>query len=167
MRFWHRKCNSIALDAAGVLRETTGGICRMYVSEYVRFFLCNPSIIVILLQTNKNMSCNGKRNNPHSRISNSNMISKSSNVAAQPAAMMNPYMPATSPPSSVAMGSSSQSATGHSLAMGSASNSGIGAINISGNGNPNFSDQLSKTNLYIRGLNPNTTDKDLFTLCSP
>ncbi|XP_052800041.1 RNA-binding motif, single-stranded-interacting protein 2-like isoform X1 [Mya arenaria] len=28
-------------------------------------------------------------------------------------------------------------------------------------------DQLSKTNLYIRGLNPNTTDKDLVNLCNP
>lgn len=28
-------------------------------------------------------------------------------------------------------------------------------------------EQLSKTNLYIRGLNPNTTDKDLVNLCSP
>ncbi|XP_052247400.1 RNA-binding motif, single-stranded-interacting protein 2-like isoform X7 [Dreissena polymorpha] len=28
-------------------------------------------------------------------------------------------------------------------------------------------DQLSKTNLYIRGLNPNTTDKDLVNLCTP
>ncbi|KAL3832647.1 hypothetical protein ACJMK2_024272 [Sinanodonta woodiana] len=29
------------------------------------------------------------------------------------------------------------------------------------------SDQLSRTNLYIRGLNPNTTDKDLVNLCQP
>ncbi|KAL4222016.1 RNA-binding motif [Mactra antiquata] len=28
-------------------------------------------------------------------------------------------------------------------------------------------EQLSKTNLYIRGLNPNTTDKDLVNLCTP
>ncbi|KAK3108122.1 hypothetical protein FSP39_001669 [Pinctada imbricata] len=28
-------------------------------------------------------------------------------------------------------------------------------------------DQLSRTNLYIRGLNPNTTDKDLVNLCQP
>lgn len=26
---------------------------------------------------------------------------------------------------------------------------------------------ISKTNLYIRGLTPNTTDKDLHSLCSP
>ena len=29
------------------------------------------------------------------------------------------------------------------------------------------SNDLSKTNLYIRGLNPNTTDKDLVNLCQP
>nr|XP_022305831.1 RNA-binding motif, single-stranded-interacting protein 3-like isoform X3 [Crassostrea virginica] len=28
-------------------------------------------------------------------------------------------------------------------------------------------EQLSRTNLYIRGLNPNTTDKDLVNLCQP
>lgn len=27
-------------------------------------------------------------------------------------------------------------------------------------------EQLSKTNLYIRGLNQNTTDKDLVNMCS-
>ncbi|GBN01165.1 Protein alan shepard, partial [Araneus ventricosus] len=32
-------------------------------------------------------------------------------------------------------------------------------------GNP--SEQLSKTNLYIRGLTHNTTDKDLYNLCAP
>uniref|UniRef100_A0A674JNB5 RRM domain-containing protein n=1 Tax=Terrapene triunguis TaxID=2587831 RepID=A0A674JNB5_9SAUR len=28
-------------------------------------------------------------------------------------------------------------------------------------------DQLSKTNLYIRGLHPGTTDQDLVKLCQP
>uniref|UniRef100_A0A8C5Y1I0 RNA binding motif single stranded interacting protein 2 n=1 Tax=Microcebus murinus TaxID=30608 RepID=A0A8C5Y1I0_MICMU len=28
-------------------------------------------------------------------------------------------------------------------------------------------DQLSKTNLYIRGLQPGTTDQDLVKLCQP
>ncbi|GIY74743.1 RNA-binding motif, single-stranded-interacting protein 2 [Caerostris extrusa] len=31
----------------------------------------------------------------------------------------------------------------------------------------NHSEQLSKTNLYIRGLTHNTTDKDLYNLCAP
>ncbi|GFQ67105.1 protein alan shepard [Trichonephila clavata] len=31
----------------------------------------------------------------------------------------------------------------------------------------NHSEQLSKTNLYIRGLTHNTTDKDLYSLCAP
>lgn len=41
------------------------------------------------------------------------------------------------------------------------------------NGTPNSSsgsggnDQLSKTNLYIRGLQPSTTDQDLVKLCQP
>lgn len=35
-----------------------------------------------------------------------------------------------------------------------------------GNGNAASSEQLSKTNLYIRGLTPNTTDKDLVNMCS-
>ncbi|XP_045168214.2 RNA-binding motif, single-stranded-interacting protein 2-like isoform X5 [Mercenaria mercenaria] len=37
----------------------------------------------------------------------------------------------------------------------------------SSGGSQSGSEQLSKTNLYIRGLNPNTTDKDLVNLCSP
>ncbi|XP_054711590.1 RNA-binding motif, single-stranded-interacting protein 2-like [Uloborus diversus] len=37
----------------------------------------------------------------------------------------------------------------------------------SSGGSSHASDQLSKTNLYIRGLTQNTTDKDLFNLCSP
>ncbi|OBS71053.1 hypothetical protein A6R68_00440 [Neotoma lepida] len=37
--------------------------------------------------------------------------------------------------------------------------------NSTPNGNGN--DQLSKTNLYIRGLQPGTTDQDLVKLCQP
>lgn len=37
----------------------------------------------------------------------------------------------------------------------------------SSNGGSSFGDQLSKTNLYIRGLHPGTTDHDLVKLCQP
>ncbi|XP_076349282.1 RNA-binding motif, single-stranded-interacting protein 1-like isoform X2 [Tachypleus tridentatus] len=45
-----------------------------------------------------------------------------------------------------------------SSAGGSGSQSGSGSSGV---------EQLSKTNLYIRGLIENTTDKDLLSLCSP
>lgn len=38
--------------------------------------------------------------------------------------------------------------------------------NSSSNSNSGW-DQLSKTNLYIRALPPNTTDQDLVKLCQP
>nr|XP_032816998.1 RNA-binding motif, single-stranded-interacting protein 1-like isoform X2 [Petromyzon marinus] len=44
----------------------------------------------------------------------------------------------------------------------SGSNNGGG-----GGGGGSFGDHLSKTNLYIRGLLPNTTDQDLIKLCQP
>ncbi|ROL46884.1 RNA-binding motif, single-stranded-interacting protein 2 [Anabarilius grahami] len=37
----------------------------------------------------------------------------------------------------------------------------------SSNGSSSTGDQLSKTNLYIRGLHPGTTDQDLVKLCQP
>uniref|UniRef100_A0A8C1YP42 RNA binding motif, single stranded interacting protein 2b n=1 Tax=Cyprinus carpio TaxID=7962 RepID=A0A8C1YP42_CYPCA len=37
----------------------------------------------------------------------------------------------------------------------------------SSNGSSSGGDQLSKTNLYIRGLHPGTTDQDLVKLCQP
>ncbi|XP_077074928.1 RNA-binding motif, single-stranded-interacting protein 2b isoform X1 [Siphateles boraxobius] len=37
----------------------------------------------------------------------------------------------------------------------------------SSNGSSSAGDQLSKTNLYIRGLHPGTTDQDLVKLCQP
>ncbi|KAM8981589.1 RNA-binding motif, single-stranded-interacting protein 2 isoform X1 [Sarcophilus harrisii] len=39
--------------------------------------------------------------------------------------------------------------------------------NISGSSGGGGGDQLSKTNLYIRGLQPGTTDQDLVKLCQP
>ena len=56
--------------------------------------------------------------------------------------------------------SSSTSGAGGGSAGGGANSSPTAATSTSNN-----SDQLSRTNLYIRGLTPNTTDKDLEELC--
>ena len=42
---------------------------------------------------------------------------------------------------------------------------GTNTTTTTSTGSSNNSDQLSRTNLYIRGLTPNTTDKDLEELC--
>nr|CAH0113344.1 unnamed protein product [Daphnia galeata] len=42
---------------------------------------------------------------------------------------------------------------------------GTNTTTTASTGSSNNSDQLSRTNLYIRGLTPNTTDKDLEELC--
>ncbi|XP_077369076.1 RNA-binding motif, single-stranded-interacting protein 2-like isoform X2 [Festucalex cinctus] len=48
------------------------------------------------------------------------------------------------------------------------SNSGnTSTISNGGNSSNNSGEQLSKTNLYIRGLHPGTTDQDLVKLCQP
>jgi hypothetical protein len=51
---------------------------------------------------------------------------------------------------------------------GSSSNAGSqnGTISTSVSTGGTGSEQLSKTNLYIRGLNQNTSDKDLVAMCS-
>ncbi|XP_053204247.1 RNA-binding motif, single-stranded-interacting protein 2-like isoform X2 [Panonychus citri] len=74
--------------------------------------------------------------------------------------------------------SSSQGSTsGLGSSASSSSTSGVGVVNgigtiapnstVDTSVNANFVDQLSRTNLYIKGLTPNTTDKDLYGLCSP
>ncbi|KAK3927921.1 Protein alan shepard [Frankliniella fusca] len=61
--------------------------------------------------------------------------------------------------------SSSSSNTGsHS---GTLSTSLSNHLSVGGGGGGGAGDQLSKTNLYIRGLNQNTSDKDLVTMCQP
>ena len=64
--------------------------------------------------------------------------------------------------SSTLSGGSSVGATGN--AGGNASPAGASSTGASVGSN-NSSDRLSRTNLYIRGLTPNTTDKDLEELC--
>ncbi len=80
-------------------------------------------------------------------------------------------MPASSPPVSTAStgGSSQTASNGSTSASSSGSNSGTvsSGVNANANGNSALAEQLSKTNLYIRGLTPTTTDKDLYALCSP
>ncbi|XP_017780397.1 PREDICTED: protein alan shepard isoform X3 [Nicrophorus vespilloides] len=46
------------------------------------------------------------------------------------------------------------------------SQSGTVTTSLSNNVESSSGEQLSKTNLYIRGLSPNTTDKDLVSMCS-
>uniref|UniRef100_A0A2K6F909 RRM domain-containing protein n=1 Tax=Propithecus coquereli TaxID=379532 RepID=A0A2K6F909_PROCO len=53
-----------------------------------------------------------------------------------------------------------------SLAQQMAPPSSSNSTPNSSSGN-NGNDQLSKTNLYIRGLQPGTTDQDLVKLCQP
>ncbi|KAK6620448.1 hypothetical protein RUM44_006849 [Polyplax serrata] len=65
----------------------------------------------------------------------------------------------------------SPSNTNSSSSSNTGSQSGTLSTSLSNNvsnttTNSNSSEQLSKTNLYIRGLNQNTTDKDLVSLCS-
>jgi RNA recognition motif-containing protein len=85
-------------------------------------------------------------------------------------------MPASSPPVSTAStGGSSQTASNGSASASSSGSAnsggtgnGSGSVNANAaNGNSSLAEQLSKTNLYIRGLTPTTTDKDLYSLCSP
>jgi len=57
--------------------------------------------------------------------------------------------------------------THSSSSSNTGSQSGTHSTSLSNHMSSNLSsgDQLSKTNLYIRGLAPNTTDKDLVTMC--
>lgn len=92
-------------------------------------------------------------------------------------------MPASSPPVSVSSGGSSTSGLGSSAsststganggvvnggnANGQQTSSGAGGAGTpsSVGGGGGAGEQLSRTNLYIRGLPQHTTDKDLLTLC--
>uniref|UniRef100_A0A3B5MMG2 RNA binding motif, single stranded interacting protein 2a n=1 Tax=Xiphophorus couchianus TaxID=32473 RepID=A0A3B5MMG2_9TELE len=58
-------------------------------------------------------------------------------------------------------GSPSYVSSGHQMAPPSPN------TNSSGNSSGGGGEQLSKTNLYIRGLHPGTTDQDLVKLCQP
>lgn len=77
---------------------------------------------------------------------------------------------------SVSTNGSTSVASAGTIANNSSGMSASGSNTLSNsvpNGNGNVSEKsletnsISKTNLYIRGLTPNTTDKDLHSLCSP
>ncbi|XP_057667002.1 protein alan shepard isoform X3 [Diorhabda carinulata] len=70
---------------------------------------------------------------------------------------------ATSP--SNASSSSSHTGSQSGNVSTSLSNNMPNNTNSSSNNSSSGSEQLSKTNLYIRGLNPGTTDKDLVNMC--
>ncbi|XP_076022824.1 RNA-binding motif, single-stranded-interacting protein 2-like isoform X2 [Genypterus blacodes] len=64
------------------------------------------------------------------------------------------------------------SSSGHQMAPPSPNNSNSSSTPISNGSSSSSSsggggEQLSKTNLYIRGLHPGTTDQDLVKLCQP
>ncbi|CAH0563806.1 unnamed protein product [Brassicogethes aeneus] len=65
------------------------------------------------------------------------------------------------PISSAAAAAAQQAAMANSQANGGGASSNASSAAGLGGG----SEQLSKTNLYIRGLNPTTTDKDLVNMC--
>lgn len=76
--------------------------------------------------------------------------------------------------SSTGTGSQGYSSSTSGVGVGGSGNGGGGAnsnpatattTTTTTGGSTNNSDQLSRTNLYIRGLTPNTTDKDLEELC--
>ncbi|XP_013931466.1 PREDICTED: RNA-binding motif, single-stranded-interacting protein 2-like [Thamnophis sirtalis] len=50
---------------------------------------------------------------------------------------------------------------------GSCNNNSSSSSSSGPGGGGGGGDQLSKTNLYIRGLHPGTTDQDLVKLCQP
>jgi len=62
-------------------------------------------------------------------------------------------------------GTYNSSTTGSSGSTIGGGGGGGGGANSSPGGSSTASEQLSRTNLYIRGLTPNTTDKDLEELC--
>lgn len=60
---------------------------------------------------------------------------------------------------------SSQSSSQHSFSTSGGGGGGGGGGSSGGGGGGGGGEQLSKTNLYIRGLKPDTSDKDLVQLC--
>ncbi|XP_071446428.1 protein alan shepard isoform X1 [Hetaerina americana] len=79
-----------------------------------------------------------------------------------------PRVPTATSPSTTHSSSSSSSNTGSQSGGGgnNATNSSLGNSGGGGNSGSTLPEQLSKTNLYIRGLTPTTTDKDLVSMCS-
>ncbi|RWS29947.1 protein alan shepard-like isoform X12 [Leptotrombidium deliense] len=89
-----------------------------------------------------------------------------------PAASSSPPVSSSNTSGSSSQGSSTSGigSSSSSTSTGVAGNNGpsVGSSNQTATGNGGSCvEQLSRTNLYIRGLQPNTTDKDLYGLCAP
>ncbi|XP_076275701.1 RNA binding motif single stranded interacting protein alan shepard isoform X4 [Rhynchophorus ferrugineus] len=106
---------------------------------------------------------------PQQQISYSNATANFSN--SNSASYGSQRVPTATSPSNA---SSSSSHTGGSQSGGGVAQSGnmqpanvnnSASSNGSAQSHPSGSEQLSKTNLYIRGLTPQTTDKDLVNMC--
>ncbi|XP_059352675.1 protein alan shepard-like isoform X4 [Daphnia carinata] len=67
--------------------------------------------------------------------------------------------------SSSSTGTGSQGYSSSTSGAGGSAGGGANSSPTAATSTTNNSDQLSRTNLYIRGLTPNTTDKDLEELC--
>ena len=70
----------------------------------------------------------------------------------------------TGSPSAAAAGAPAAATTTPVTATTPATPPSPGSVTAGSGGQPS---RLSQTNLYIRGLAPDTTDKDLVTLCQP
>ncbi|XP_050501367.1 protein alan shepard isoform X3 [Diabrotica virgifera virgifera] len=93
---------------------------------------------------------------PNSTTTNSNYNNSNSYT--------NQRVPTATSPSN-ASSSSSHTGSQSGNVSTSLSNNMPNNTNTSSNNSSSGSEQLSKTNLYIRGLNPATTDKDLVNMC--
>ncbi|KAF6208973.1 hypothetical protein GE061_014716 [Apolygus lucorum] len=85
---------------------------------------------------------------PHQQYSNSNTQ------------FSTPRVPTASSPANTSSSSSSNTGSQSGTLSTSLSN------NMGGQGSNSGEQQLSKTNLYIHGLNPQTTDKELYNMCA-
>jgi len=104
---------------------------------------------------NNNLTNNQNNNSSNSTNSSNNLVKSTSNG--------NLIM--SNNGTSVVNQTNNNSATTNGNLNNTNSNNQNGSNNESTNGS--YDEQLSRTNLYIRGLSPSTTDKNLYELCSP
>ncbi|XP_049862882.1 protein alan shepard isoform X2 [Schistocerca gregaria] len=88
------------------------------------------------------------------------------NSYPQPAQYGTQRVPTAASPSNTNSSSSSNTGSQSGTLSTSLSNNVSSNVGGSGSASSNSGEQLSKTNLYIRGLSQNTTDKDLVNMCS-
>ncbi|RWS17864.1 RNA-binding motif: single-stranded-interacting protein 1-like isoform X2 [Dinothrombium tinctorium] len=104
--------------------------------------------------------------------SSNSASSKLYQASRMPASSSSPPVSSSNTSGSSSQGSSTSgigsSASSTSTGVGGNNGPSVGSSSQGGAGNGNScAEQLSRTNLYIRGLQPNTTDKDLYGLCAP